>query len=85
MRVIVTAIPFVDVDTARLHTGELLDVRDHGTESVPIEGIAMQCLGVEHELPAFRRSHGRGDTDLAAEFVGRAGFTLTDALDLWGM
>jgi hypothetical protein len=22
---------------------------------VPIEGIAMQCLGVEHELPALRR------------------------------
>ncbi len=46
MRVIVTAIPFVDVDTASFHAGELLDVGDHGTERVPIEGIAMQCLGV---------------------------------------
>jgi len=82
MRVIVPAVPFVDVDTASLHAGELLHVGDHGTKRVTIEGIAMQGLGVEHELPAPWRGHGGGDTDLAAELVGRAGFTLADALDL---
>ena len=37
---------------------------------------------MEHELPALRRRHGGGYTDLAAELVGRAGFPLADALDL---
>jgi hypothetical protein len=50
MRVVVATIPFVDVDAASLHTGELLHVGDHGAERVPVEGIAMQCLGMEHEL-----------------------------------
>jgi hypothetical protein len=85
MRVIVAAIPFVDVDAASLHAGELLHVGDHGAKRVPVEGIAMQGLGVEHELSALRRRHGGGDTDLAAELVGRAGLTLADALDLRGM
>ncbi len=85
MRVVVTAIPFVDVDTASLHAGELLHVGNHGTERVTIEGIAMQGLGVEHELAALRRRHGGGDADLAAELVGRAGFTFADALDLRSM
>lgn len=49
MRVIVTAIPFVDVDTASLHAGELPDIGDHGTERVPIEEIATQGFGVEHD------------------------------------
>ena len=85
MRVVVTAIPFVGVDAASLHAGELLHIGDHGAERVPVEGIAMPCLGMEHELPALRRRHGGGDTDLAAELVRRAGFTLADALDLRGM
>src|SRR6201989_70854 len=34
MRVIVTAIPFVDVDAATRHAGELLHVGDHGAERV---------------------------------------------------
>lgn len=82
MRVIVAAIPFVDMDAASLHASELLHVGDHGAERVPVEGIAMQGLGMEHELSAFRRRHGGGDTDLAAELIRRAGFTLADALDL---
>jgi hypothetical protein len=85
MRVVVAAISFVHVDAASLHAGELLHVGDHGAERVPVEGIAMQCLGMEHELSALRGRHGGGDTDLAAELVRRAGFTLADALDLRAM
>src|SRR5215831_17470338 len=61
---------------------ELFHVGDHGTERVPVEGIAVQRLGMEHELSALRGRHGGGDTDLAAELVRRAGFPLADALDL---
>lgn len=44
--------PFVDMDAARLHASELLRIGDHGAERVPVEGIAVQCLGMEHELSA---------------------------------
>ena len=47
---VVTAIAFVDVDAASLHAGELLHVGDHGAERVPVEGIAVQRFGMEHEL-----------------------------------
>ena len=82
VRVVVAAVPFVDMDAASLHAGELLHVGDHGAERVPVEGIAVQRLGMEHELSALRGRHGGGDTDLAAELVRRAGFPLADALDL---
>lgn len=52
MRVAVAAVPFVDMDAARLHASELLRIGDHGAERVPVEGIAVQCLGMEHELSA---------------------------------
>ena len=52
---------------------------------MPVEGITMQGFGMEHELSALWGRHGGGDTDLAAELVGRAGFPLADALDLRGM
>lgn len=85
MRVVVTAISFFDVDTASLHPRELLHVGDYRTERVPIEGIAMQGLGMEHELAALRRRHRGDDADLAAELIGRAGFTLADSLNLRSM
>src|SRR6476620_8311250 len=50
VRVVVAAVPFVDMDTASLHAGELLHVGDHGAERVPVEGIAVQRLGMEHEF-----------------------------------
>src|SRR5882724_1814811 len=80
--VVVAAVSFVDMDAASLHAGELLPVGDHGAERVPVEGIAVQRLGVEHELSALRGRHGGGDTDLPAALVRRAGFPLADALDL---
>jgi hypothetical protein len=64
------------MDAASLHAGEL------GAEGVPVEGIAVQRLGMEHELSALRGRHGGGDTDPAAELVRRTGFPLADALDL---
>lgn len=82
MGVVVAAVPFVNMDAASLHAGELFHVGDHGAERVPVEGIAVQCLGMEHELSALRGRHGGSDTDLAAELVRRAGFPLVDALDL---
>lgn len=83
VRMVVAAIPFVNVDAASLHAGEL-SIGDHGAEGVPIEGIAMQCLGREHERLPFGEVTG-DDTDLAAELVRCAGFPLADALDLWRM
>lgn len=80
VRVVVATVPFGDVDAASLHAGELLH-GDHGAEGVPIEGIAMQCLG-KHELFALLGGHGGGDTDLATELVRRAGIAFADALDL---
>lgn len=77
--------PFVDMDAVSLHASELLHVGDHGAERVPVEGIAVQCLGMEHELSTLREGHGGGDTCLASELVRRAGFALADALDLRGM
>src|ERR1700754_5121960 len=85
VRGVVAPVPFVDMDAASRHAGELLHVGDHGAERVPIEGIAVQRLGMEHELSALRGRHGGGDTDLAAELVRRTGFPLADALDLRGM
>ena len=73
------------MDAASLNAGELLHVGDHGAERVSVEGIAVQRLGMEHELSALWGRHGGGDTDLAAELVRRAGFPLADALDLRGM
>jgi hypothetical protein len=85
VRVVMAAVPFVDMDAASRHAGELLHVGDHGTEGVPVEGVAVQCLGMEHELSTLWGRHGGGDTNLAAELVRRAGFPLADALDLRGM
>src|ERR1700759_4103989 len=85
VRVVVAAVPFGDGGAARRHAGELLHVGDHGTEGVPVEGVAVQRLGMEHELSTLWGRRGGGDTNLAAELVRRAGFSLSDALDLRGM
>ena len=79
---VVAAVPFVDMDAASLHAGDLLHVGDHGAERVAGEGIAVPRLGMEHDLSTLRGRHGGGDPDLAAELVRGAGFPLADALDL---
>lgn len=43
-----------------------------GPSAYPSKLIAVQHLGVEHELFALRRRHGGDDTNLAAELVRRA-------------
>jgi hypothetical protein len=50
---VVAAIAPVDVDAAGLDTGQPLDPGDDRSEGVPIEGIAVQRLGVQHELAAL--------------------------------
>jgi len=62
-------------------TGAGATGRHHRAERVPVEGIAVQCLDMEHELSALWRRRRGGDTDLASELIGRAGLTLADALD----
>jgi hypothetical protein len=59
-----------------------LQLRDDWPQSVTVEGIAVQCLGVQHKLAAFGLG-GRGrHRDLAAELVRRPGFTFADIFDL---
>jgi hypothetical protein len=41
------------MDAAGLDVGERLHALDHRSECMTIEGVAVQRLGVEHELAAF--------------------------------
>src|SRR5207237_4293062 len=43
VRVVVATVPFVDVDAASLHAGELLHGGDHGAEGVTVAGSALEC------------------------------------------
>src|SRR5262249_23719848 len=51
-------------------------------ERVAVEGIAVQRLGMQHELAALGLGHRRRYAHLAAELVGCSGLALADALDL---
>ena len=53
VRMVVAAIALVDMDAAGLDAGELLEVGDDGPQRVAVEGIAVQRLGMEHELAAL--------------------------------
>ena len=53
VRVIVTAIALVDVDAARLDAEEPCHVSEDRAERVAVEGIAVQRLGMQHELAAL--------------------------------
>ena len=79
------AIALVAVDAARRNTCELFEIGDDGTERVAVIGIAVQRLGMQHELPAFGRGGRRGNRDLAAELVRRPGLAFADALHLGGV
>ena len=50
-----------------------------------VERVAVQGLGVQHELAALGLGRRGGDRHLAAELIGRPCLALTDALDLGGM
>ena len=62
--------------------GESFHVGDHGPESVAIERVAVQRLGVEHELAAPRGGDRRCHAHFASELVGRARLAFADAFDL---
>jgi hypothetical protein len=49
---------------------------------VAVIGVAVQGLGMQHELPAFGRGGRCGNRDLAAELVGGAGLAFANALHL---
>src|ERR1700756_3776596 len=83
--IVVAAISLVAVDATHRDTGEGLKIGDDGTERVTVVWIAMQRLGVQHELPALGRGDRGDDRDLAAELVGRPGLAFADALYLWRM
>ena len=52
MRVVVAAIPFVDVDATSLHAGELRHVGDHGAERVSKHSRASwAAASASHVLP----------------------------------
>lgn len=67
--------------SAARNTCELFDIGD-GSERVAVVGVAVQRLGMQHELPASGRGDRRGNRDLAAEFVRRPRLATADALDL---
>src|SRR5215472_1646905 len=50
VRVIVAAIPLVDVDAAGLDASELLQIGNDGAEGMAVIGASVQRLGVEDEL-----------------------------------
>src|ERR1700752_2045150 len=58
VRGVVAAGPFVDMDAAGLHASGPVHVGGPGAERVAVEGIAVQRLGMEHELSALWGRHG---------------------------
>ena len=61
------------------------EIGDDRPQGVAVERIAVQRLGVQHELAALGLGRRRRDRHLAAELVGRPGLALADALDLGGV
>ena len=58
-RVVMAAIALVDMDAAGLDPGQLLQFGDDRPQGVAVERVAMQRLGVQHELAAPRFREGR--------------------------
>src|SRR6476660_7148178 len=83
--IVVATIALVAVDAARCDTCELFEVGDDGTERVAVIGIAVQGLGMQHELPAFGRGGRRGNRDFATKLVRCPGLAFADALHLGGV
>ena len=85
VRMIVATIALVDVNAARLDAEEPRHLGEDRAERMPVEGVAMLRLGVQHELAALGLGHRRRDAHLAAELIGRSGLAFADALDLRGV
>src|ERR1700704_3911325 len=83
--VIVTSVSLVDMDAASLDAGLLLQFGDDRSQRMAVKRVAMQRLGVQHELAAFGFCRRGGDRHFAAELIGRPSFAFADALDLGGM
>src|SRR6202040_2385833 len=58
---------------AHRNTCELFEIGDDGTERVAVIRVAVQRLGVQHELAALGRGDRGGNRDLAAELVASVG------------
>ena len=73
------------MDTAGLHSGQLLQLGDYRPQRVAVERVAMQGFGVQHKLAAFGLGRRGGDRYFAAELVRRPRFPFADALHLRGV
>jgi hypothetical protein len=85
--IVVAAIALVAMDAAdsnNSNTCELFEINDDGTERVAVVRIAMQRLGLHHELSALGRGGRRGNRHLAAELVRCPCLAAADALHLGG-
>src|SRR6202521_5055187 len=80
--IVVAAIALVAMDAAHRNACEFFKIGDDRPERVAVVLMAMQRLGVKHELPALGRGDRGDDRDLAAELVGGASLAFADALHL---
>jgi len=79
---VVAAVALVDVDATGLDPGQFFEINDDRPQGVSVKGVAVQRLGVQHELAALGLGCRGADRHLAAKLVGRAGFALADAFNL---
>src|SRR5262249_42513841 len=82
VRIVVTAISLVAVDSVDRNACELFEIGDDGTERMAIIRVAVQRLGMQYELSALWRGDRRRERVLAAELVGFASLTFANAFDL---
>src|SRR5262245_65146526 len=85
IRIVVAAIALVAMDATDRDTCEPFEIGDDRTESMAVVRVAVQSLGVQHELPALGGGDRRGNRDLAAELVRRARLAAADTLHLGSM
>ena len=83
--VVVTAIALVAMDSADRNACEPFEVGDDRTECVAVIGVAVQGLGMQHELPALGSGDRRGNRDLATELVGSPCLAAADAFHFRGV
>ena len=83
--IVVAAIALIAVDAMHRDPGEVLKIGDDRTERVAVIRVAVQRLGVQHELAALGRGDRGDNRDLAAELVGRPGLAFADAFHLGGV